>query len=147
MDIMESAQLSMGKLKTSKQTHPEREAYRYMENARGLLKAAAIEDNIYLDKKPVREAFGTAYLAILEAINEVLIKKGLTIKELPKSVDGYRVALQKYVSVNNGKLLREFENLYETLHIGGYYRGLFRGVPLVKEAMKEADTFIKKILP
>jgi hypothetical protein len=50
------------------------------------------------------------------------------------------------VSVNNGKLLREFENLYETLHIGGYYRGLFRGVPLVKEAMKEADTFIKKIL-
>ncbi|MBF0458658.1 MAG: DUF5618 family protein [Nitrospirae bacterium] len=128
-------------------THTAGEALRYMENAKGLLKAAVIEDNIYLDKKPVREAFGTAYLAVLEAINEVLIKKGLTTKELPKSVDGYRVALQKYVSVNNGKLLREFENLYETLHIGGYYRGLFKGVPLVKEAMKEADNFIEKILP
>ncbi|MBF0488597.1 MAG: DUF5618 family protein [Nitrospirae bacterium] len=130
-----------------KQVHKEGEAYRYMENASELLKAASIEGNFYSDKKPVREAFGTAYFAMLEAINEVLIKKGLTVKELPKSVDGYRAALQKYVSVNNGKLLREFENLYETLHIGGYYRGLFRGVKLVKYAMKDTEDFIKKLLP
>ncbi|MBF0456991.1 MAG: DUF5618 family protein [Nitrospirae bacterium] len=118
-----------------------------MENARGLLKAAAIEGNIYLDKKPVREAFGTAYLAILEAINEALIKKGFTRKELPKSVDGYMAAIKKHLSVNNGKLAREFDSLYESLHIAGYYRGLLYQVPLVKEAMKEADAFIKKILP
>ena len=77
----------MGAMKPSK-AHTAGEALRYMENAKGLLKAAAIEDNIYLDKKPVREAFGTAYLAILEALNEALIKKGLTRKELPKSVEG-----------------------------------------------------------
>lgn len=118
-----------------------------MENARGLLKEAAIEGNIYLDKKPVREAFGTAYLAIVEAINEALIKKGFTRKELPKSVDGYMAAIKKHLSVNNGKLAREFDSLYESLHIAGYYRGLLYQVPLVKEAMKEADTFIKKILP
>ncbi|MBF0554673.1 MAG: DUF5618 family protein, partial [Nitrospirae bacterium] len=53
---MESVQLSMGTVRPSK-THAEGEAHRYMENARGLLKSAAIEDNIYLDKKPVREAF------------------------------------------------------------------------------------------
>jgi hypothetical protein len=130
-----------------KQVHKEGEAYRYMENARGLLKAAAIEDNIYLDKKPVREAFGTAYLAILEAVNEALIKKGLTRKELPKSVDGYMAAIKKHLSVNNGKLVREFDSLYEALHIAGYYRGLFTHVGAVKEFMKEADAFIRKLLP
>jgi hypothetical protein len=116
-----------------------------MENAKGLLKAAIIEDNIYLDKKPVREAFGTAYLAILEAINEALIKKGLTRKELPESVDGYMAAIKKHLSVNNGKLVREFDRLYETLHIAGYYRGLFSHVAMVKDSMKEADAFIQKL--
>ncbi|MBF0459033.1 MAG: DUF5618 family protein [Nitrospirae bacterium] len=137
----------MGTVRPSK-THTAGEAMRYMENARGLLKAAAIEDNIYLDKKPVREAFGTAYLAILEAINEALIKKGLTRKELPKSVDGYLAAIKKHLSVTKtGKLVREFDRLYETLHIAGYYRGLITQTPIVNEAMKEADAFIEKILP
>jgi hypothetical protein len=136
----------MGAMKPSK-THTAGEALRYMENAKGLLKAAAIEDNIYLDKKPVREAFGTAYLAILEALNEALIKKGLTRKELPKSVDGYMAAIKKHLSIHNGKLIREFDDLYETLHIAGYYRGLFGNANIVKAAMKEADAFIKKILP
>ncbi|MBF0567696.1 MAG: DUF5618 family protein [Nitrospirae bacterium] len=123
------------------------EAFRYMENARELLRSASIEDNIYIDKKPVREAFGTAYFAVLEAINEVLIeKKGVTSKELPKSVDGYRAALQKHFAVNNGKLMRDFESLYETLHIAGYYRGLIRRGTMVKDAMKDTDAFIKKLL-
>ncbi|MBF0565725.1 MAG: DUF5618 family protein [Nitrospirae bacterium] len=126
--------------------HIEGEALRYLENAKDLVKNTPIEDNIYLDKKPVREACGTAYLAVLEAINEVLLKKGLTVKQLPKSVDGYRAALQKYLSVNNGKLLREFETLYETLHIAGYYRGLLRNVNIVKEEIKNTESFIKKLL-
>ncbi|MCG6553705.1 MAG: DUF5618 family protein [Candidatus Magnetominusculus sp. LBB02] len=134
-------------MRIPKPTHTAGEAQRYMENARELLKAAAIEDNIYLDKKPVREAFGTAYLAILEAINEALIIKGLTRKELPKSVDGYMAAIKKHLSVNNGKLVREFDSLYESIHIAGYYRGLLYRVPAVKEEMKAAADFIKKILP
>ncbi|MBF0564770.1 MAG: DUF5618 family protein [Nitrospirae bacterium] len=129
-----------------KHLHTEGEAFRYMENARELLKNASIEDNLYLDRKPVREAFGTAYLAVLEAINEVLLKKGVTVKQLPKSVEAYRAALQKYMAVNNGKLLREFDGLYMTLHIGGYYRGLFNDVNVVKESMKIADRFINKLL-
>ncbi|MBF0556611.1 MAG: DUF5618 family protein [Nitrospirae bacterium] len=127
-------------------THAEGEAVRYMENARELLKAASIEDDLYLDRKPVREAFGTVYLAILEAINEALIKRGVTAKQLPKSVDGYRAALQKHLDVNNGKLLREFGSLYDSLHIAGYYRGLLNNVNVVKEEMKSADKFIKKLL-
>jgi len=101
-----------------------REALRYLNNAREILKSIPVEDNTYTDVKPVREAMGTAYLAVLEAINEYLLKKGLTKKELPRSVDAYRKALQKHIAVHNGKLLREFEKLYDMLYIAGYYRGL-----------------------
>lgn len=122
-----------------------REALRYLQNAKEILKSIPVEDNTYTDVKPVREAMGTAYLAVLEAINECLLKKGLTKKELPKSVDAYRKSLQKYIAVHNGKLMREFEKLYDMLHIAGYYRGLLYDVDVVKDALKAARAFIEKI--
>ena len=123
-----------------------KEALRYLNNAKEILKSVPVEDNIYTDIKPVREAFSTAYLAVLEAINEYLkTKKGLTKKELPKSVDAYRKALQKHIAVHNGKLMREFENLYDALHIAGYYRGLIYDTRAVKDYLKAAKEFINKI--
>ncbi|MBM4276305.1 MAG: hypothetical protein FJ130_00275 [Deltaproteobacteria bacterium] len=122
-----------------------REALRYLNNAKEILKSVPVEDNTYTDIKPVREAFATAYLAILEAINEYLIKKGLMKKELPKSVDAYRKALQKYLVVRDGKVLREFEKLYDALHIAGYYRGLIYDVEAVKAYMRATKEFIGKI--
>lgn len=122
-----------------------KEALRYLNNAREILKSAPIEDNAYTDEKYVREACGTAYLAVLKAIDGYLLNKGLTKKELPKSVDGYRKALQKYLAVHDGKLTREFERLYEELHIAGYYRGLLGHVNVVKDALKAARAFIEKI--
>ncbi len=122
-----------------------KESKRYFENAKELLKKSSIEDDTYLDVKPVREAFGTAYLAVLEAINEDLMKKGLTKKELPKSVEEYRKVLQKYYAAHNGKLLREFEKLYDMLHIAGYYRGLLYDVSIVKDAFKIAKGFMEKV--
>jgi len=119
---------------------------RYLNSAREILKSVPVEDNTYMDIKPVREAFSTAYLAVLEAINEYLImKKGFTKKELPKSVDAYRKALQKYLAVRDGKFLREFEMLYDALHIAGYYRGLIYNVDAVKDYLKAAKAFIEKI--
>jgi len=52
-----------------------KEALRYLNNAKKILKSVPIEDNTYLDIKSVREAFVIAYLAVLEAINEYLINK------------------------------------------------------------------------
>ena len=123
----------------------QRESLRYLENAKSIVRDVKIEGKYYTDIKPVREAFGTAYLAILEAINERLIKKGYTKKDLPKSVDEYRKILKKYFAVNNGKLAREFEGLYDTLHIAGYYRGLIYNVDMVKDSMKAAKEFIEKV--
>ena len=123
-----------------------REALKYLNNAKEILKSIPVADNVYTNIKPVREAFGTAYLAVLEAINEFLmVKKGLTKKELPKSVDAYRKVLQEYLAVHNGKLMREFEMLYDALHIAGYYRGLIYDTNMVKDALKAAKTFIEKI--
>jgi hypothetical protein len=123
----------------------EREALRYLKNARDILKTVPVEGHAYTDIKPVREAFGTAYLAILEAINEALQEKGLTKKDLPKSVDAYRSALKKFFAVQDGKLQREFEVLYDMLHIAGYYRGLLYDVDVVQTALKSARAFIEKM--
>jgi len=122
-----------------------KESLRYLNNAKEILKNVPVEDSTYTDVKPVREAMGTAYLAVLEAINEYLVKQGFTKKELPKSVEGYRKLLQKYVAVRNGKVLREFEKLYDMLHIAGYYRGLLYDREVVKEALKSAKSFIDKM--
>lgn len=122
-----------------------REALRYLENAKEILEKAKIEGNFYVDKKPVREAFGTAYLAILEAINEALLKRGLTEKELPDSIDEYRKALRRYLSIHNGKLLKEFNLLYDSLHIYGYYKGAIYNVHAVKDYLKAAKNFINRL--
>lgn len=122
-----------------------REPIRYLNNAKEILKSVPIEDNAYADVKPVQEACATAYLEVLKAIDECLLSKGLSKKELPRSVDGYRKALQKYLAAHDGKLLREFERLYDQLHIAGYYRALLHDVDVVKDAIKAARTFIEKI--
>ncbi len=122
-----------------------KEALRYLENAKAILKSIPVEDNTYTDVKPVPEACGTAYLAILKAIDEYLLRKGFDEKELPESVDGYRGAPRKHLMVHNGKLLKEFEKLYKLLHIAGYYRGLLEDVIVVKDVLKAAKIFVEKI--
>jgi len=61
-----------------------KEALRYLNNAREILKSTPVDDHIYTDIKLVREAFATAYIAILEAINEYLLKKGVDEEGIAK---------------------------------------------------------------
>ena len=122
-----------------------KEPLRYLQNAKDILKKAPIEGKRYSDVKFVREACGTAYLAILKSIDEYLLNKGMSRKELPRSVDAYRKALKKHIAIRNGKLLREFEDLYDELHIAGYYRGNLHSIGVVKESLKSAKSFIEKV--
>jgi hypothetical protein len=122
-----------------------KEPVRYLENAKELLRKSPIEGNRYADEKYVKSACGVAYLGVLKAIEESLLKKGLTKKELPKRVEEYRKALQKYVSIHNGKLLKEFDDLYDELHIAGYYRGMLHRVDTLKSVFKGAKEFIEKL--
>jgi len=52
-----------------------REALRYSEDAKEILKNVPTEDGTYMDIKYVQEACRTAYLAILKAVDEYLIKR------------------------------------------------------------------------
>ena len=122
-----------------------KESIRYLRNAREILRKAPRDGRTYTDVKPVREACATAYLAILESLDAYLLTKGLTAKELPKSVDGYRQTLRKYVSIHNGKLFREFDKLYNLLHIAGYYRKLLDDVIIVRDIFNLTQQFIEKL--
>ncbi|KAF0143572.1 MAG: hypothetical protein FD156_2547 [Nitrospirae bacterium] len=122
-----------------------KEPLRYLANAKETLNKSPIEDNIYTDSKYVKSACGIAYLGVLKAVDEYLLSRGLTKKELPKKVEEYEKAFKKYVSAHNGKLQKQFDTLYDELHIAGYYRGLLRDVNVVKEVFKSAKGFIEKI--
>ena len=122
-----------------------KEAKRYFNNAKEILKKTPIEDNRYADVKYVREACGTAYLAVLKAIDDYISERGVTQRELPRSIDAYRAALRKYGGVRNGKLSKEFEDIYAELHIAGYYRGDLRSVKVVKGALETAKSFMEKL--
>lgn len=123
------------------------EPLRYLNNAMETLSRSPIEENQYTDDKYVKSACGIAYLGVLKAIEDCLLKKGLSKKELPKKVkvEEYRKAIKKHVSAHNGKLLRQFDNVYDELHIAGYYRGMLHSTDVVKGVFKTAKAFIRKI--
>ena len=122
-----------------------KEPLRYLENAKEILGRSPIEDNRYIDEKYVKSACGIAYLGVLKAVEEYLLRRGVTRRDLPKKVEEYEKALKKYAAVHNGKLLREFTDLYDELHIAGYYRGMLHRVDTVKSALKGAKEFIEKL--
>jgi hypothetical protein len=119
---------------------------RYIKNAKEILNKAEKEGDYYSDIKYVRSAFGCLYLGILEVIDEFLLSKGVEKKDLPKKKDEYLKFLKKYCSAYNGKLMKEFDNLYDEIHIAGYYRGLLKSVKVVNSVFDEGEKFIRKIL-
>jgi hypothetical protein len=123
----------------------QKEALRYISNAKETLARSPVENNYYADDKYVKSACGIAYLGVLKAIEDYLLKRGVEKKGLPKKVEEYRKALQKYASPYNGKLLHQFDAIYDELHIAGYHRGNLHRVEVVKAAFKGAREFIEKL--
>jgi hypothetical protein len=119
------------------------EAVRFYENAKQILSQVEIQYNRYVDTKPVQESAGTAYLAMLKAIDGFLIESGVHPKDLPTSTVDYQLALKKYSS-RNGKVLAAFRTAWENLHVFGYYRA-GAGVQMIKEGFESARFVIEKL--
>ena len=102
------------------------EAYRYLDNAKEILRTKAKKDGkFYDDVKYVRMACNTAYSGLLVALNDYFSQKGIKYPK-PKgkrtqstNVDFYKENLAK---INKTKL-KEFNSAYNHLHLFGGYDG------------------------
>jgi hypothetical protein len=98
------------------------EAMRYMENAKDTLKKSRKEDNHYENKKYVRTACGTAYNGVLIALDAFLELKGV---EMPKGKKRKSIKFYiMHISELDRKLLKDVNDVYEILHLSGYYDGI-----------------------
>ena len=118
------------------------EALRYMENASGTLKKAHKEDRFYQDPKYVKTACGTAYNGVLLALDGYFILKGLEKKKGRKSIEYY----QSNVTKIDKKMLHYLNNVYEILHLSGYYDGITDS-KTINSGFELAYDIIEKIKP
>lgn len=121
------------------------EAIRHYRNAKDNLGRCKVEDGIYSDVKPVREAFGTTWLAVDHAIKAVLRSNGMAEGQIPESWDALREAVAKRLAVHNGKLVRHLNVVYQMVHLNGYYRGAYWTPVEVKQAFTLAHRLIKTL--
>jgi hypothetical protein len=118
------------------------EAMRYMSNAEETLKKAKKEGSFYKDEKYVKTACGTAYNAVLKALDGYLLLKNTPANKGRKSIEYY----QSNISKLDKKLNVEVKAAYDVLHLSGYYDGITR-VPVIKDGFDLAYIIINRIKP
>jgi uncharacterized protein (UPF0332 family) len=120
------------------------EAVRYIANAEDDLKRAGKDGKHFKDAKYVRRASGTAYNAVLIALDAWLILKGAA---LPKGKSRKTVIFYNTeVSKRDKKLAKDFKMAYDTLHLSGYYDGsLSSGT--IADGFEAANSIISRINP
>ena len=107
-------------------------AKQYLENAKENLKKAGFDKraNRYIDLKYTSKASGTAYLGALEALKALFIFKNLVsdeeVKDKFKKVEEFYKGLKSIKGLGKDRdlLLSLFDDVYNILHLGGYYREL-----------------------
>ena len=97
------------------------QAERYYDNAKEILKKVKITYRTYDDSKYVSEACGTVYLSMLKALDGYLILQGVEKEKLPDTYQGYVSALKRKLA-HNGKIKSALTEVYQNLHVYGYYR-------------------------
>ncbi len=120
------------------------EAIRYMENAKDVLKKAGKDDDYYADDKYVKMATGTAYSAVLKALDGFFILK--EVKPVKKGSRASKQYYEKNLTVLDKKLLKYFETVYRVLHLEGYYEGETY-VSTIQSGFTAAYSIIEKIKP
>ena len=118
------------------------EALRYMDNAKETLKKAGKQDRFYIDKKYVKTACGTAYNAVLIALDAYLLLKGIEKTKGRKSIEFYKEA----IAITDKKLLNYVNEAYNSLHLFGYYDGS-KDSRIILEGFDLAYVIIEKIKP
>ncbi len=127
---------------------------RYLENAKEDLRKAKIdkERKAYIDLKYVSRASGMAYLSALEALKALFINYGiLDEKEVKNKVEMYYYYLNKVNQIGKDKDLLKglLDDVYDILHLGGYYRELQSkkaiddGFEKVERIIKIAEKYVK----
>lgn len=116
------------------------EAKHYMENARTTLKAAGKEDRYYSDDKYVRTACGTAYLAVLKAIDGIFKIAGITRPKGRLSIEYYKENASKL----DKKLVNLLGSCYNILHLDGYYDGI-TSVKVISAGFEDADEIVNML--
>ena len=118
------------------------EALRYMDNAKETLKKAGKQDRFYIDKKYVKTACGTAYNAVLLALDAYLLLKGFEKTKGRKHIEYYQEAVAK----TDKKLLNYVNEAYNSLHLYGYYDGS-KDSRIILEGFNLAYVIIERIKP
>ncbi len=118
------------------------EAIRYMDNAKETLKKAGKVDRFYIDEKYVKTACGTAYNAVLKALDGYLLIKGIEKTKGRKDIDFYKDAIAK----TDKKLLNYVNEAYNSLHLFGYYDGS-KDSRIILEGFDLAYVIIEKLKP
>jgi len=132
------------KEQTSIKTKYHTEALRYMDNAKDILQKAGKEYNYYIDDKYVKIACGTAYNAVLKALDGYFI-----LKEIPSVRKGRRKSKEYYeMNLTNldKKMLSAFVGAYNVLHLDGYYDGV-TNVKIINAGFDVAYEIIERIKP
>ena len=110
------------------------EAYRYIDNAKEILRdKAQKDDKYYKDSKYVKMAGNTAYNGVLVALDGLLGVK----KKGRKSVEWYKEELGKL----DKKIGNAFSIVYNTLHLDMGYDGLL-SVKIANIGFEEAEVII-----
>ena len=120
------------------------EAMRYMDNARECLQKAKKDGKYYNDPKYVRMACGTAYNAVLMALDGFFLLKNIEIPKGKKrrSIEFYHDNLAKL----DKKMLNTLNSAYKILHLWGYYDGIEK-VSVIEDGLEDAGTLIAQIKP
>ncbi len=126
-------------------------ARRYLENARGELKNAGIirDTGTYKDYKHISSASGLAFRGVLEALKALFLSKGVfkDSSEMNRKLKRHDMFFRTLKEISGlgkdrDRLMYLLEDVYDILHIGGYYREL-RSKKAIDDGFEKAEKIIR----
>ena len=116
------------------------EAARYMNNAHKELQLADKNGKVYRDVKHLRVACGTAYLAVLKAVDGIFLLRNIPKPKKHPSIEYYQRGLTQI----DKKILTTLNVAYQILHKDGYYDG-FNEIFTIKHGFEQAHYILTKL--